>query len=139
MKNIDNDYRIIVKNKQTIDGETNVIEELAYGSLYEKNGKWYIIYKTEEDGDRISSMIKLSDNEVSIKRSGSINSMMVYKTGEKREFMYGTPYGEIAMEIETHRIITDITENGGSVNMVYTLNVQDEKYFNDMKITVVKR
>ena len=128
-----------MRNKQTIDGETNVIEELAYGSLYEKNGKWYIIYKTEDDGDRISSLIKIADNEVSIKRSGNINSMMVYKTGAKREFMYGTPYGEIAMELETHRIITDIAENGGRVDMVYTLNVQGEKYFNDMEITVVKR
>ena len=139
LKNTDNDYRVIVKNKQTIDGETNTIEEMAYGSLYEKNGKWYVLYKTEEDGDEISSMIKLEGDEVSIKRSGSINSSMVYKTGEKRDFVYNTPYGGIEMELLTHRIISDIDETGGSVELVYTLWVQGEEYFNDMKITVVKR
>lgn len=50
LKNTDNEYRIKVSNRQTIDSETDTIEETAYGNYTEKNGKQYITYKTENDG-----------------------------------------------------------------------------------------
>ena len=139
LKNTDNEYRIIVSNKQTIDNETDTIEEIAYGSYREKNGKQYIMYKTDGDDDKISSMIKIDRDEVTIKRSGSINSSMVYRVGVKNRFLYEIPYGKIEMEIETHRIISDMDETGGKIELVYTLTVQGEQYFNNMKITVIKR
>lgn len=138
MKNTDNDYRIIVRNKQTADGETNVIKELAYGSLREKNGKQYILYSLEDDGDTVTSLIKLDGDEVLIKRGGAVKTSMEYKAGEKRSFVYETPYGGIDMELETHRVLHDVAENGGEVELVYTLTVQGEKYFNDTKITITK-
>ncbi len=138
MKNTDTDYRVIVRNKQTMDGETSVIEELAYGTLREKNGKQYILYALEDDGGEISSLIKLDGDEVLIKRGGAVKTSMEYKAGTKRSFVYATPYGGIDMELETHRVLSDVTENGGKVELVYTLTVQGEKYFNDTKITVTK-
>ena len=71
LKNTDNEYRIKVSNRQTIDSETDTIE--------------------------------------------------------------------VPMEIETQRIVSKLDENGGTIELVYTLTVQGEKYFNDMKITVSKR
>ena len=54
-------------------------------------------------------------------------------------FLYHLPYGTVPMEIETQRIVSKLDENGGTIELVYTLMVQGEKYFNDMKITVSKR
>lgn len=141
LKNTDNAYRIIVKNKQTIDTETDTIEELAYGSYDEKNGKQYIRYKTETDEENgsISSIIILDGDSLTIKRRGNVNSSMVYRAGKKHAFPYETPYGIIDMEIETDRLISVVDENGGTIELVYTLTVQGEKYYNDMKITLVKR
>ena len=139
LKNTDNEYRITVSNRQTIDSETDTIEETAYGNYTEKNGKQYITYKTENDGDKISSMIKIDGNEILIKRTGSVNSSMTYKVDTKKEFLYHLPYGTVPMEIETQRIVSKLDENGGTIELVYTLMVQGEKYFNDMKITVSKR
>lgn len=138
MKNTENEYRIIVRNKQTIDSETDVIEEIAYGSFNEKNGKYYIMYKLDGE-DKISSMIKADDTTVTIKRGGSAKSSMVYKSGEKHSFLYEVPFGRLQMETETHRVINNLDENGGTIELVYTLTVQGEKYFNDMKIIIVKR
>lgn len=139
LKNTDKEYRIIVSNKQTIDNETDTIDEIAYGRYYEKNGKQYIIYKTENDGDKTSSVIKAEKDCITIKRSGSINSTMVYKITSKRSFIYHLPYGDIEMEIETHKISSNLGAEGGGIRLVYTLTVQGEKYYNDMNITVVKR
>ena len=52
LKNTDNEYRIKVSNRQTIDSETDTIEETAYGNYTEKNGKQYITYKTENKNRR---------------------------------------------------------------------------------------
>ncbi|MBQ3471522.1 MAG: hypothetical protein IJH17_04040 [Clostridia bacterium] len=43
------------------------------------------------------------------------------------------------MEIETDKLISLLDENGGTIELAYKLTVQDETYYNDMKITVVKR
>lgn len=139
LKNTDKEYRIVIKNKQTIDTETDVIKEVAYGDYHEKNGKQYITYKTENDGDVISSIIKIDGNEILIKRKGSVNSSMTYRTDRKHSFMYHLPYGSVEMEIETQRINSNLSENGGKIEIVYTLSVQGEKYFNDMIITVNKK
>ena len=141
LNNTDSAYRIIVKNTQTIDAETDTIEEIAYGSYDEKNGKQYIRYKTEADeqNGEISSILILDGDSLTIKRRGHTNSSMVYRAGKKHAFPYETPYGIIDMEIETDKLISMIDENGGTIELVYTLTVQDEKYYNDMKITVVKR
>ena len=61
------------------------------------------------------------------------------KVDTKKEFLYHLPYGTVPMEIETQRIVSKLDENGGTIELVYTLTVQGEKYFNDMKITVSKR
>lgn len=139
LKNTDNEYRIIISNEQTIDNETDKIEETAYGSYYEKNGKRYILYKTETDGDTVSSLIKAEADKVSIKRSGLVNTLIVYKAGEKRKFMYKLPYGEIEMELDTQSVDIALSRNGGEIKLVYLLTVQGETYYNSMKITITKR
>lgn len=139
LKNIDHTYIIKVLNRQTMDGKTDEISETAGADYYEKNGKQYIIYKTENEGDTVTTVIKIDGHEMVIKRSGSINSHMTYKAGAATKSVYKLAYGEFAMEIETHRLITSVDENGGKIELSYTLTLQGEKHFNDMKITISKR
>lgn len=141
LNNTDSEYRVIVSNTQTVDGETDTIEEIAYGSFTEKNNKQYIICKTDADAENkgASTIFILDGDSLTIKRRGETNSSMVYRTGKKHAFPYETPYGIIDMEIETDKLVSVIDEKGGEIELVYTLTVQNEKYYNDMKITLVKR
>ncbi len=140
LKNTDDSYKIVVRNIQTIDGEQNVIEETALGSFREKNGKQYITYQTEEtdESGSVSSMLILDGDSLTIRRRGSTSSSMIYRAGHRHSFPYATPYGTIDMELETDRLISYLSEYGGEIELAYTLTIQDEKYFNNMKITVTK-
>lgn len=140
MKNTDDSYKIVVRNIQTIDGEQNVIEETALGSFREKNGKQYITYQTEEtdESESVSSMLILDGDSLTIRRRGSTSSHMIYRAGHRHSFPYATPYGTIDMELETDRLISYLSEHGGEIELAYTLTIQGEKYFNNMKITVTK-
>lgn len=132
-------YDITISNHQTIDDDTDVIEEKNTGSYCIKNGKAYIIYKSADNGSEISSTVIVSDDGIKIKRRGAVNADMIYKKNVKTSFMYRIPYGAMEMEIETLRIVNALGENGGDLRIIYTLAVQGEKYYNNMKITVVKR
>ena len=138
LKNTDKEYKIVVRNTQTIDGEQNVIEETALGCYREKNGKQYITYRTEETDESVSSILILDGDSLTIRRRGSTSSSMIYRAGHTYSFPYATPYGTIDMELETDRLISYLSEHGGTIELVYTLTIQGEKYFNNMKITVTK-
>ena len=136
LKNTDNSYKIVVRNTQTIDGEQNIVEETALGSYREKNGKQYITYRTDEtkESESTSSTLILDGDSLTIRRHGNTSSHMVYRAGHRHSF----PYGTIDMELETDRLISYLSEHGGTIELAYTLTIQGEKYLNDMKITVVK-
>ena len=140
MKNTDNSYKIVVRNTQTIDGEKNIIEEMACGSYNEKNGKQYIMYRTEktEESESVVVILILDGDSLTIKRRGSVSSSMMYRAGAKHSFPYETPYGVIDMEMETDRLVSYLSYDGGTIELKYTLTIQGEKYLNDMKITVAK-
>lgn len=138
MKNIDK-FCIEVRNKQVIDGENGVVEETAGGSYDRRNGKVYIRYKTLEEGAETSTTIIAGDDTVTIKRTGAVSSVMVYKRGEKTNFIYRMPYGSVNMEIYTEKLIAAFDENGGTLKICYTLSAQGAKYSNNTLIRVIGR
>lgn len=138
LKNTDKFY-IEVCNKQTIDGETGTVEEKAVGSCDIKNEKVYIRYKTSEEGVQTLTTVIIDGDTATIKRSGAVSSVMVYRTGERTHFAYRMPYGTIAMEIYTKKLTSTFDENGGKLNICYTLFVQGEQYNNNTTVRVTGR
>lgn len=137
LKNTDNTYIIDVKNIQTIDGRTEEISETARGKYYERGGKKYILYKSSHEGENYSSTVIADVNEVTIRRTGGVKSHMVFNTSKKTSSVYYMPYGNINIEIETNKLLDELTENGGTLKIVYTLVIDGERYYNDMTIKVI--
>lgn len=138
LKNTDM-YRITVVNKQTIDGETDLIEEKAYGGYIQKKDKIYIRYKTVSEEGESTTLITVENGFVTIKRGGVSGSVMVYKKGLKTELQYRTPYGIVPMELKTSKIVTAFNETGGTLRICYTISVGGDKYLNDITIRVTER
>lgn len=138
LKNIDN-YDITICNNQKIDNDTDIIEEKCMGSFRMKNGKSYIMYKSVQEENETSVTVIVSEDCVKIRRTGAVNSEMVYRTDRKTEFMYNLPYGSMSIDIETELIKAELCDDGGEIRLVYVLIIQNERYCNDLKITVKKR
>ena len=137
LKNTDNRYIIEIRNTQTIDGVTDVIQERQVGSYYEKGEKKYIMYKSVEDGAVTSSLIIVSDGSVTIKRDGNVRSNMTLDVRRKTVSPYYMPYGVWTIDVETEQIISNLGSDGGALRLKYTLIIQGEKYYNDMIIKVI--
>ena len=63
-----------------------------------------------------------SPGEVTITRTGTVSSRMVFVEGKKNVFLYNTPWGSMTMDIDTHKIENAMTPTGGSIDIDYTLS-----------------
>ncbi len=118
------------------DNDRSETELLTDGNMEIKNGVPVISY---EDSDATgfqgaTTTITADGNKlVSIVRSGSANSNLVIEIGKKHYCLYGTPYGGVTVGIFTHKIKNDLTENGGSLYLKYTIDV-NSAYMSDNEI-----
>ncbi len=107
------------ENKDTI--KVNTI-----GKMFQKNEDTYVVYEEIEDGQKITTTLKISDEEVSIKKYGNINSLMIFKKNYKHLTKYSTNQGLFVIETTTNNLIVDKTEkNYIKLNIEYNINILD--------------
>ncbi len=132
---------ISLKTLQNVDGdsEINEIELTTKGKFAKKNGKFYIIYQESEltGFEDTTTTIKVSEDSVSMTRSGKYNSKMVFRRGEKCLCSYSTPYGVIPVGVNPTLLESRMDEQGGNVNIEYILDVDNRDYLkNRLNLTV---
>ena len=81
-------------------------------------------------------MIKVHDDEMTVTRKGEINSKMFYKSGKTSEFLYQVPYGTIPLVLNTKTVEHKLNDDGGIVELDYSLIIQQEEQYHRMSIEV---
>lgn len=61
--------------------------------------------------------------QVILSRTGSVNSQMVFEEGKQHTSLYETPFGELAIDIQTSRFRHSLTEQGGLMDLRYSISV----------------
>ncbi|MDO4744127.1 MAG: DUF1934 domain-containing protein [Clostridia bacterium] len=134
---------ISLKTLQNVDGEEEVseIELQTKGRFAEKNGKFYIIYEESEltGFEDTTTTIKVSEDAVSMTRSGKYNSRMEFRKGKKCLCNYSTPYGVIPVGVNPTVLESRLDDNGGKVYIEYILDIDNQDYLkNRLNLTVTK-
>lgn len=135
------EYNATICVKSIINDEKDdAIELTTEGNFYEKNGSYFILYNESEEMGMAdcSVMIKVTEDKVTVKRSGAFSSKMIYKPGETNEFIYNMPYGEMMIILHTKEIKKDLNDDGGELKISYTLTIQGEDNENELNIRVRK-
>lgn len=118
---------ISIKGTQIVDGEDDVIELTTVGKMNTVGNKTYLRYddSTSTGVDGVSCMIKLDreDNSVVMQRSGSLNSRMYIKEGQRHTCHYETTQGTITMGIFGETVHSTLSDKGGKLSMCYTIDV----------------
>lgn len=119
--------KIKISTKQYDESNnTDTMELNTIGKVFEKKNDIYVVYEEIEDGQKITNTIKISDKEVSIKKFGNVNSLMVFKEGYKHETKYRTNQGLFIIETETNKLTIDKNENNYiKLNIEYNINILD--------------
>lgn len=114
---------ISVKTVQYTDGQPEEIELITEGEYY-KNGNEYIASYEESE---ISGMegtkttMKIHEDALSIIRQGTTNSNLLFKKNLNHVSMYSTPYGALEVTIKPSKVVIDIDDAGGKVELAYKM------------------
>ena len=104
----------------------DTIEVKTIGKIFEKNKDIYLVYEESEEGQKITTTVKISDEEVSIKRFGNVNSLMLFKEKHKHLTKYKTNQGIFMIETETIKLIVDKSKKDYiKLNIEYNINILD--------------
>lgn len=120
------DVLINIKGIQGIDDSTDTIEFTSEGRFGIKDGEFFISYdegQMFEDNVDVKTLIFIKkDKTVTLERKGSINSKMLIEEGKRNSCFYNTPIGDLVISIFGEKIECDLTENGGKINLSYTID-----------------
>lgn len=130
-KVLDNQIPVKINVKTTIhDGNSKDTFELtAVGRYYKKGNARYLQYEEEMDVGMVKTIVKMTEDDGLILRSGSIKMRLPFKMHQSLRGNYTTPYGVFNLKTLTKRMVHEFKEetSTGSIDLMYDLNMQGAK------------
>ena len=110
--------------QQGPDEEKNTIEFETDGRYSFEDGVARFDYEESEITGMEGTLtaLEVAKECVTITRTGTVNSQMVFILGEKNHFMYNTAFGSASIGLDTRTVRADFGETGGSLEMRYQLD-----------------
>ena len=119
---------ISIKGSQLYEGQDpDVTELVTAGTLRrEQEGYTTAYQETELTGlEGTTTKLRIEGPRVTLLRQGSVNSQMIFEVGRKHLSMYETPYGALAVGIETRRLKNTVDEAGGDLEIDYAIEIDN--------------
>ena len=130
---------ITIKSTQTVDEEKDTTELFTFGAMEQFDGGFRLHYdESEATGFEGSSVtLEVSDNMVTMTRSGKVISSLFIEKGKKHHCHYGTEFGDFMIGVCTDEIKNELKITGGDVYLRYTLDINSSYMSeNEMHINV---
>lgn len=108
------------------DTEPDSIELMTEGTLTptEEGGLVLSYQESALTGlEGTTTTFEIRGPQVILSRTGSVNSQMVFEEGKQHTSLYETPFGELAIDIQTSRLRHSLTEQGGLMDLRYSISV----------------
>ena len=137
-----NDYLITIDTVQTTDSGDDSFSLSTFGEYDYSKERAVIRYEDSAATgfEGCETVLNINENGVSMERTGAISSQLVLETGKKHMCHYMTPYGDLPLGVYTEDIKDNLSENGGTLDLHYTLDLNANFFaLNHLKITVKEK
>ncbi len=120
--------KLSIQGKQYYDGqEPDVIELVTEGTLEHEKNVWVITY---EESDLtglagVTTAFRIGPRGVALKRTGRLQSQMIFREGVRHESLYQMEFGALMIAVQAQKIQADLTEAGGTVDITYTIEIEN--------------
>ena len=120
---------ISIRGEQDFIGnEKDTTEFLTEGTLSKTDDGYLLEYDesalTGMEGTHTAFEIRPAS--VSLLRTGSFRSQMIFERGKKHYSLYDTPYGTMTIDIVTDYLQSSITEEGGELDIRYAIEIEHQ-------------
>ena len=108
------------------DGDPDATELTTEGTLTLREGNLYLAYQESEltGMEGTTTTFAVEGPRVTLMRTGSVNSQMVFEEGKQHTSLYETPFGELTVDIQTSKLIHNLSERGGLMEIKYSIAVE---------------
>lgn len=117
---------ISIKGMQKYQGQDpDTVELVTEGRLQREGDSYTLSYQESEITGLEGTLttIRVEPEQVTLLRVGEFNSQMVFQEGRRHLSMYNTPYGAMAIGVNTRRLSAQMDEAGGDIEIDYALEV----------------
>ena len=133
-------YLISILGRQQVDGETGAVQVTTLGSYVKKGQNRYITYKeydSEVNGKPVTSVLKVEGNDKVTLMRGAGSTRLVLENGKRHLCQYDTGYGNMMIGIFTSQLHSNLTDEGGKLEVRYTLDINSNlSSSNEILITI---
>lgn len=121
------DVLITIKGMQELDGTSGGDELVTPGVYSCEDGIIRFSYMESEltGMEGTQTTFEIQKSHVTLTRTGTMNSQMIFETGRKHFFMYDTPFGALTMGVSTSSISSKLDENGGSLEIRCMIDMEN--------------
>ena len=124
---MEKDVVISIKGMQQYeDTDPDTIELVTQGRLQREGESYTLSYQESEVtglGVGTLTTIQVDGGQVTLMRAGEVNAQMVFQEGRRHLSMYTTPYGALAVGVNTRRLLADLNDHGGDIEIDYAVEV----------------
>ena len=123
---MENNVIISIKGKQSYeDMEDETIELVTEGRLTRDGSGYTLTYQESEltGLEGTLTTIQVEGEQVTLMRVGEFNAQMVFQEGRRHLSMYNTPYGAMAIGVNTRHLMADLNDHGGDIEIDYAIEV----------------
>ena len=116
-----------IRGRQSyLDQDPEVIELVTEGTLEEKDGGWDLCYEESDltGMGGVTTTFIVEPDKVTLKRTGKLNSQMVFQEGVVHESLYQVEFGALMISVCASRVMADICHDGGMIDLVYAIELE---------------
>ena len=108
------------------DVDPDSTELMTEGTMTMLDGQIRLSYKESEltgmEGTNTTFIVE--GKRVTLLRTGAVNSQMIFEEGEQHTSLYETPFGELTVDIQTSKLLHNLSERGGLMEIKYSIAVE---------------
>ena len=123
---MEKDVVISIKGIQKYENtDPDVIELVTAGRLTRVGESYTLSYQESEltGLEGTLTTIQVEGEQVTLMRVGEFTSQMVFQEGRRHLSMYTTPYGAMAIGVNTRHLLADLTDQGGDIEIDYAIEI----------------
>lgn len=130
----------VITVQSRVSVEDDLIEVITPGKFHiTKSG-----FKVEYDETKLSGMegtkttMVIKDKYFKLNRVGTTETNMEFEKDTQSVSLYKTPFGAMSVVIDTKNLEIDVDDNGGTIHILYTLNVEGQQLIETDLNVVIK-
>ena len=110
------------------DEETETTSLVTTGIYHCRDGNQYIKYDEIFEGieGKASNLLTIRGDVVEVRKTGALETHMVFDKQQKTTMLYKTPYGTLHMNITTTDLTTSEHQDNIDIKAKYTLEANEE-------------